>query len=173
MQRMSDETVLHVAMEWAVETLVLGLVWVRQVETYRHGDTWNSLLTPCPRFPLARMGTRPSPLPGGLATSQWWTRWRSWLRRPLPRRWVVDARSGYLKTVDLLRRFSDSRSFLSFAEMNPLSSVRRLQAMFPEVVTSLLALSIAKLSSLILRKLEDTKNTPFKVAFGARICHSI
>lgn len=136
---MSDETVLYVAMEWAVETLVLGFVRVRQVQTYRHWDTWNSWLIPCSRFPLARMGTLPSPLPAGLATSQWWTRWRSWLRRPLPRRWVVDTGPGYLKTVDLLRRFSDSRSFLGFAEKKPLSSVHRLSTMFPEVVTSLLA----------------------------------
>lgn len=49
------------------------------------------LVISSPRFPLARTGTLPWPSPGGLATSQWWTPWRWWPRKPWPQLWVVDA----------------------------------------------------------------------------------
>ena len=46
-------------------------------------------------------------------------------------------------------------------------SLSRLRAVFPDVITPLLAVSAAKLSFLTPRKLQNTKNTPLKVAVVA------
>lgn len=114
------------------------------------------LVIPSPRFPLARTGTLPWPLPGGLATSQWWTPWRWWPKRPWPQLWVMDARPCHPLalqasswTVDLPRLWGEE----------PCSSTQRLSIMFSDAVTSLMAVSKAKLSFLIFRKIENTKKT--------------
>lgn len=163
------------------ETAFCVWLWERTSETLASGlhgchmcrhtgaDAVEWLVIPGPRFPLARTGTLPWPLPGGLATSRWWTPWRWWPKRPWPQLWVVDATACYPLA---LKASSWTAGFPRLWGEEPCSSTQRLSVMLPDAVTSLMAISKAKLSFLIFRKIKNTKNT-FYLSKSYRVFSSI